>query len=201
MSLKLSKTSTIPYDYFSESTGLNPITTQVTLDNTGGIKPSDVISVFLIATQFNYTGIAVAPVSEQTGINWRVSLDNLVWSESVNPTAMDALLEDKNIPIFFGAVVNNNAIQVTVPKLNYLCEHLQSGTATLEVIVDGNLFTPWIDQIEFEEERKVVVESVVELDKKQDSKIQIGASLVNESITEMPKEKKTGFKQFVDDYI
>ena len=113
MSLKLSKNNIIPYQYYSESTGLTPITTQVVLDNTGGIKGSDVVSAFLIATTFNYTGINVSPVSEQAGINWRVSLDNIVWAEFVTPSAMDALIEDQNIPIYFAAVVANDGTVVT----------------------------------------------------------------------------------------
>jgi len=43
MTLKLSKTNTAPYDYYSEGSGLTPITTQAILDNTGGIVGSDAI--------------------------------------------------------------------------------------------------------------------------------------------------------------
>jgi hypothetical protein len=113
MSLKLSKNNVLPYNYFSESTGLTPITTQVILDNTGGIKGSDIVSAFLIATEFNYTEINISPVSEQAGINWRVSLDNIAWSEFVTPSAMDALIDDQNIPIYFAAVVANDGTIVT----------------------------------------------------------------------------------------
>lgn len=113
MSLKLSKTNTTPYEYFSESTGLNPITTQVTLDNTGGIKPSEVVTTFLVATTFNYTGIIISPVNEEAGINWKVSLDNSTWFDSVNLSSMDALLDDQVISIYFGAAVNNDGSVTT----------------------------------------------------------------------------------------
>jgi len=113
MSLKLSKNNTVPYNYYSENTNLNPITTQVTLTNTGGVRPSDIIIAFLVATTFNYTGITITPISEEVGINWRVSLDNIIWSESVSPSDMDALLSDVNIPIYIGAVVNNDGTVIT----------------------------------------------------------------------------------------
>lgn len=113
MSLKLSKNNIAPYEYFSEGSGLDPITTQVILDNTGGIKGSDVVSVFLVATTFNYTTIVVAPINEETGIDWKVSLDNITWFNSVNPVNMDALIEDQNIPIYFATVLNNDGSVIT----------------------------------------------------------------------------------------
>lgn len=122
MSLKLSKTNVPPYDYYSESTNLNPITTQVALDNAGGLKGSDVVSA-----------------------------------------------------------------------------------SQLEVIVDGNVFTPWFDQIEFKEERKVVVESVTEQKTDTTSSVQVGASLVTEVDTTKEiskKQKKHSFKfKNDDDYL
>ena len=162
MSLKLSQNNVIPYQYYSENTGLTPITTQVILDNTGGIKGSDVVSAFLIATEFNYTTINVSPVSEQVGINWRVSLDNIVWA----------------------------------------------GSAQLEIIVDGNVFTPWIDQVEFKETLKVVAEVVSEKDVvSTNKKVQVGASLINETVVNKeisPIKIKKGFykpQNISDDYI
>lgn len=113
MSLKISKNNTIPYNYFSENTGINPILTQVILDNTGGIKGSDVVTTFLVATTFNYTGIVVTPINEETGINWRVSLDNIIWSEFVNVSDMDALQSDKITSIYFAAVVANDGSVIT----------------------------------------------------------------------------------------
>ncbi len=113
MSLKLSQNNVAPYQYYSENTELTPITTQVILDNTGGIKGSEVVSAFLVATTFNYTTITISPVSEQTGINWRVSLDNSIWYESVTPPDMDALSEDKNVSIYFAAVVANDGTVIT----------------------------------------------------------------------------------------
>jgi len=113
MSLKISKTNTPPYDYISESTNVNPIQSTVTLDNTGGIKGSSVVAAHLVATTFNYTTITVTPVTEDIGIDWKVSLDNTIWANSVNPANMDALLGDQIIPIWFAAVVNNDGSVVT----------------------------------------------------------------------------------------
>ncbi len=114
MSLKLSKNNIIPYEYFSEGNGLDPITTQITLDNLGGIKGSDVVSAFLIATIFNYTTIIITPINEEIGIDWKVSLDNSTWFNSVN---INELLMDQNFPVYFAAVVNNDG---SVNTGNYL---------------------------------------------------------------------------------
>lgn len=113
MSLKLSKTNIAPYNYYSESTGLNPVTADVTLDNSGGIKGSTVVAAFIVATTFNYTNITISPVTEQAGINWRVSLDNITWFESVTPSDMDATITDQAVPIYFAAVVNNDGTIIT----------------------------------------------------------------------------------------
>jgi hypothetical protein len=117
MSLKLSKNDVIPYQYYSEGTDLDPISTQVLLDNTGGIKPSDAITAFLVATTFNYTTIVVTPVNDDISIDWKCSLDNVLWSDSVNLSDINALIEDQIVPIYFGVVVKNDG---TVGTGNYI---------------------------------------------------------------------------------
>jgi hypothetical protein len=107
---------------------------------------------------------------------------------------------DENLNLSILGEVHDNSIQVSIPKLRPFYESLKSGAAKLEVIVDGNVFTPWFDQIEFKEERKVVVESVVENEEKP-AKVQIGATLVAEQ--ESSKVVKNDFRKIEtnDDYI
>ena len=108
MSLKLAKNNTSPYDYYSEGDNSDPATQSVVLDNIGGTKDTNVLTAYLIATQWNYTGITVTAENEETGIDIKFSLDNSTWADSVNPADMNALSSDQNIPIYIKAVVNND---------------------------------------------------------------------------------------------
>ncbi len=122
MSLKLAKNNAPTYDYYSEGDGTDPVSVSVTLDNSGGTSDTDVVTAYLIATTYNYTGITVQPVSEETGVDWKVSLDNSNWYDSVNPTDMDATGGDQNTTIYLKAVVNNDG---TVSTGNYTAADVQ----------------------------------------------------------------------------
>ena len=113
MSLKLSSTDLPTPTYYSEGDGTNPISVAVTLDNSGGTLDTNVITAYLVATTYNYTGITVQPVTEETGVNWQVSLDNTTWAESVAPADMDATAADASIPVYLKAVVANDATVAT----------------------------------------------------------------------------------------
>lgn len=107
--LKLAKNNAPAYDTYSEGDGTDPVLpTPPTLDGSGGTVTTAVVTAYLVATQFRYTGITVAPVSEQAGINWQVSLDNAAWAESVAPADMNALAADVVIPLYLRAVVAND---------------------------------------------------------------------------------------------
>jgi len=116
MSLKLAKNNTSPYDYYSEGDGSDPVTVSVTLDNSGGTSDTNVVTAYLVATDYNYTGITVTTQNEETGIDWKLSLDNSTWADSINPADMDATSGDQTTPVYLKAVVNNDG---TVATGNY----------------------------------------------------------------------------------
>ena len=108
MSLKLSKTNTPAYDYYSEGDGTDPATQAVTLDGSGGTVTSSAITAYLIATLLAYSSISVTPVSEEAGINWQVSLDNINWAETVSPANMNATAADQVTTIYLRYVATND---------------------------------------------------------------------------------------------
>ena len=122
MSLKLSSTNTSPYSYYSEGDGSNPVQASVTLDNSGGTKDTDVVTAYLVATTNSYTGITVQPVTEETGIDWQMSLDNSTWAKSVTPSDMDATGGDQVKTVYLKAVVANDG---TVDIGNYVGADVQ----------------------------------------------------------------------------
>ena len=122
MSLGLSSNNTSPYSYYSTGDGSNPVSVQVTLDGNGGTLDSNVVTAYLIATQFNYTGISVTAINEETGVDWKFSLDGTTWADTVNPADMDARTADQNVPIYIKAVVTNDG---TVGTGNYTAADIQ----------------------------------------------------------------------------
>jgi len=122
MSLQLSKTNTAPYDYVSQNDGTNPISVNVTLDNSGGTVTSSTVTAYLVATQYNYTGITVQPVNEEAGLNWQVSLDGTTWAESVTPADMDGRTADAITNVYFRLVATNDG---TVTTGNYTLADVQ----------------------------------------------------------------------------
>ena len=122
MSLKLSSTNTSPYSYYSEGDGSNPITASVTLDNSGGTLDTNVVTAYLVATTYSYTGITVQPVNEETGIDWQISLDNATWAQSITPADMDATAADQVVAVYLKAVVANDG---TVDIGNYVAADIQ----------------------------------------------------------------------------
>lgn len=116
MSLKIAKNNAPAYDYISEGDGSDPATISATLNNQGGTLDSNVLTYYLVATTFNYTGISVQPITENAGIDWKVSLNNVNWFDSVSPANMDARVTDQVTTIYLKAVVNNNG---TVATGNY----------------------------------------------------------------------------------
>ncbi len=122
------------------------------------------------------------------------------------PSARLVMPLGENLNLSILGEVHNGSIQVTVPKLRHFYEDLKAGSAQLEVIVDGNVFTPWIDQIEFDEQLKVVAEIISEKDIiNPNSKVQVGASLISETVVDkkLSLKKSTTFKpnKMTNDYI
>lgn len=117
MALQLSKGNTYPYDYYSTDSS-NPVTISVTLDNTGGTTNTGTVTAYLVAYQWKYTTISVGTQSETAGIDWKISLDNSTWLDTVTPAEMNALATTEanttiKTPIYFRAVVNNDSTVAT----------------------------------------------------------------------------------------
>ena len=112
MSLKLSKTNTPVYDYYSEGDGTDPISTSALLTNVGGTINSGTVTAYLVATEFRYTSITVGVTGEDTGIDWKLSLNNSTWTDSVTPANMNALSADAVTTVYIRFVATNDG---TVP--------------------------------------------------------------------------------------
>jgi hypothetical protein len=122
-----------------------------------------------------------------------------------DPIARLVMPLGENLNLSILGEIHDNSIQVVIPKLRQFYENLQNGGAQLEVIIDGNVFVPWEDTIEFKEERKVVVESFSEKTTKKQPSVQVGAALINETEMKTPiKPLQTNKKykfNISDDYL
>lgn len=108
MSLKLSKNNTPTYQYYSTGDGSDPVSISTTLDNSGGTITSSTVTAYLVATTFKYTGISVTVINEQSGIDWKLSLNNSTWLDTVTPADLNALSADATSALYIRGVVNNN---------------------------------------------------------------------------------------------
>jgi len=89
MSLKLVKKSTS--DDFSSGDGTDPVSMSVTLDDSSSPATidSDVVNAELLATTYSYTGIALSIVSEESGVDFKLSLDNTNWHDALTSGTVD----------------------------------------------------------------------------------------------------------------
>lgn len=115
MSLQLCKTAGFvlgtpgTYDPFSTGDNTDPITLAVTLTNVGGTLDTNVVDAKLLATTFKYTGISITTETEDTGIDWKISINGGTdYLDTVSPSDLNALVSDAASDIKFKAVVNNN---------------------------------------------------------------------------------------------
>lgn len=113
MSLKLSKNNAPTYQYYSTGDGSDPVTVSATLDNAGGTVNSSTVTAYLVATTYKYTGISMTVINEQAGIDWKLSLNNSTWLDTITPADLNALSADVNCPIYIRGVVNNNGTVTT----------------------------------------------------------------------------------------
>lgn len=114
MSLKLAKNNTPTYDYFSEGDGTDPLSVSGTVNGSGGTVDSNVVDVYLVATTYRYTGIALSLLNEDTAkINWKISADaGATWKDSLTSTDlpdMNALSADQTKALKVKAVFTNDA--------------------------------------------------------------------------------------------
>jgi hypothetical protein len=113
MSLKLSKTATPAYDYYSEGDGTDPVSVTATCTGAGGTIDSTTVTAYLIATTFKYTDIELSVVNEQTGIDWKLSLNNSTWANTIEPSDMNALSADTSTTVYIKGVVTNDGTVTT----------------------------------------------------------------------------------------
>jgi len=98
----------------------------------------------------------------------------------------------ENFELSIPAVIKDDIVQVTIPKLKVFHENLRDGNIQLQVIVDGNIFVPWTDTVEFKEQLNVVAEAVVEKTIESKPEVSLKVNLVAENTI----NEKTGKKQF-----
>lgn len=134
MSLKLSKNNTPAYNYLSEDGEMsNPAICSVTIDKTGGTKTSSSITLYLIASKAgnsnigSYTSISITPSTEQAGITWEVSLNNVDYAASINPSDMDCSSADDLVTVYARVVVNN-AVDTPLSTGNFAGEFAIAAT-------------------------------------------------------------------------
>jgi hypothetical protein len=109
MSLQLASNNTTPYAYYSVGTGSTPIKCKAILDSSGGtVTATSEQPVYLVATDWRYSGISLAFINEQTGINWQISTDGVSYGETISPADMDALTTDQTVQIYVRAIFNND---------------------------------------------------------------------------------------------
>ena len=97
----------------SQGSGSNPVDVSVTLDNTGGTTDSTVKTIYLVATTYTYSSITLSFTTEDSGIDWVVSLDNSTFTDTVEPPTLDASGGTVYDTIYYKAIVNNNSTVTT----------------------------------------------------------------------------------------
>ena len=123
MSLQIAKNNSPTYDYYSTGDDSDPITRSVTLDGDSTPDVSGVLTAYLVATTYNYTGITVGVTGNPTGVTWEVSLaSGSGFGSSVTPSDMDATGADQTTAIYLRAtVVDDGSVStsnITAPKVN-----------------------------------------------------------------------------------
>lgn len=109
MGIFIGKNATEPYSAVSTGNNSNPITRSVTLDGSGGTVTTEVVTKYLVAQTYNYTGIEVEIMNNPTGVTWQVSLqESEGFGSLITPSAMDALAGDQVTPIYARAEVAND---------------------------------------------------------------------------------------------
>jgi len=111
MSLILVKKSTS--DEFSLGDGTDPInlgTTNLDDTSTPPTVDSTVINFEILASTYSYTGLGLSIISEEAGIDYKLSITSAVagFADSVTPIDMDATGGDVRQDVWVKAVVSND---------------------------------------------------------------------------------------------
>ena len=85
MSLQLVKHDTTD-EYSYGGAGDDPVPNTVTLDDSSSPATEDtnVLELDIRATTYEYTGIALSIVNEDTGVDYKLSLDNINWFDTLS---------------------------------------------------------------------------------------------------------------------
>jgi hypothetical protein len=120
--------------------------------------------------------------------------------------------------LMFNAFSNDGKAEVSIPKLNEILKRVpEIGRASLEAVVDGAIFTPWEDEVEFKNSVRVsanldkeeVEDEDEEEDNTNDDNNNIFSTPKNEfkkaspitvkaTIEESVVEKKSDLRKFLD---
>ena len=86
-----------------------PISVSATLDGSGGTVDTTIVTAYLVATRFGYTTPAVQPISEESGIDWKISVDGgNTWLDTHTFTDIDARSSDVVQEVRIKAVIIND---------------------------------------------------------------------------------------------
>jgi len=110
MGLQLVKKGTT--DEFSfDGSGSDPVDVgTVNLDDTGTppTVDSSIVNVEILATTFDYTGLGMSIVTEEAGVDYQLSLDGVVFTDTISPIDMDATGADVRQDVWIMTVVDND---------------------------------------------------------------------------------------------
>ena len=117
MALQLVKNSTTD-EYSFDGAGDDPISKTVNLDDTGGTEDSSIVTAQIRATTYSYTGISMSIQSEESGIDYKLSLNNTNFFDSLTSgnggdavgeiADIDATAEVQTKTVYVKAVVAND---------------------------------------------------------------------------------------------
>lgn len=117
-------------------------------------------------------------LSKETELNFKLNVEG---AKEV-PTVRFLMNFSENYSVMIEGSAANNVATVKIPKMPFLSyAKLESVPAILEVIVDGQYFMPWADNLGIKKEVKV--EAVTTIDEPLQEKTDVSAALVTEQIT------------------
>ncbi len=131
MSMRLAKNNTAPFDYYSEGDNSDPISTAVILDGSGvpaTITGNSTNTIFVIFSNDgtyidNISDAEINILSEETGIDWEISEDQITWGNTISFPTQDVSSADVVIQIYARANVINDG---SIPVNNYIAAKIQT---------------------------------------------------------------------------
>jgi hypothetical protein len=98
-------------DPFSTGDGSDPIVTDMSpLDDSGtpATIESEVLNVEILATDYEYSTILLEIISEEAGIDYKLSLDNVSFVDTLTVPDIDASGADQRVDVYIKTVVAND---------------------------------------------------------------------------------------------